>query len=1021
MVGEHRGNRNSEDESDRYHIQFEDVLELANLAIWEYDIKDNHYLFNDRFYTMLGTSNLDQGGYRMSAEYYFENFVHPDDIERVVDEMNRSFESKGSTFEHRIIRADGEVRDVYVTVKMVKSSDKRNNMVYGTIQDITERKNIENELKESEEKFREVFNNANDAMFLHKVKDRTPGNFIEVNETACQILGYKRAELRGMGPWDIDYLDSVVENVMENLFKIGKTTFETIHITKNGELRPVEINAHLFTIRDENYILSIARDIRKRKKTEKALQRSERSYRDLVDNSSVGIFKTNINGDMLFINDAMAKIFHYEDAEDLKQHNILKIYKRPDDRFRLIKKLQDDGKVTDFGLETVGKNGEKVYVMISATLADGILSGMFMDITDRKNAEDALRNSEEQLRVVFNSVEDQIFIKDRNLKYVRVNSSLEKYFGIKNEDIIGKTDGEILDAAEMADTEIVDSKVLHGEIIKEELSPLNGADAILEIVKSPMYNDDGHITGLCGIARDITYRKKTEDALIISEALYRTIFENTGAATLIFDRDGLINMVNSEMELISGYNRDEIEGKIKWTEFVHSDEYEKMMDYHKKRRKDPESAPSQYETKFINRNGELICAQITVDEIPGLGQYISSIVDITQQKKQNEDLKWELEVNQALNKLHAPLVSQETSLEDISAIILSESLKLTESSFGYVGEINPKSQDMVLLSIVPHSHGMSQAVLKLDNNDKYVGLMGHSLNTKKGFFTNDVPSHPTYETAKPQQDFMDVNNFLSVPVILKGELVGQISISNSSRDYSEKDLEAVLRLTHFYTMAIQKVRAEKQIKKSLREKEVLLREIHHRVKNNMQIISSLLNIQIQYENLDETIEVLKESQGRVKSMSIIHEKLYQSSSLTNINFKDYVENLVLDIFYSYGLVTSPIESVMEIEDISLNIDTAIPLGLIINELVTNSVKYAFPSDEGQIKIKLVSKQDQLILTIEDNGIGISEDIDIENSKTLGLKLVHTLTDQLEGKLELKADNGTQFNLFFRELDYKKRI
>lgn len=817
-------------------------------------------------------------------------------------------------------------------------------------------------------------------------------------------------------------MDSVVVNVMEDLFKMGKTTFETIHITKNGELIPVEINAHLFTIRDENYILSVARDIRKRKKTEKALQRSERNYRDLVDNSSVGIFKTNINGDILFVNDAMAKIFHYSDTEDLKENNILKLYKKPDDRFRLIKKLQDSGKVTDFGLETVGKNGETVYVTISATLVDGILSGMFMDITDRKNAEDALRNGEEQLRVVFNSVEDQVFIKDRNLKYVRVNPSIEKYYGIRNRDIIGKSDNDLFDQDEMGDTETVDTRVLTGEIVKGELSPLYHSDTILEVVKSPMYNDDGNITGLCGIARDITYRKKTEDALIISEALYRTIFENTGAATLIFDSDGLITMVNSEMELISGYSREEIEGIINWTEFVHPNEFEKMMNYHKKRQKDPKSVPSQYETKFIDRDGEIICAQITVDEIPGLRQYISSIIDITQQKKQNKDLKWELEVNQALTKLHTPLVSQETSLEDISAIILSESLKLTESSLGYVGEIIPNTQEMVVLSLIPNSHlKKNPTVLRLDNGGVYEGLMGHSLNTRKGFFTNNVQSHPAYKRVKPLEEFMDVDNFLSVPVILKGELVGQISISNSRRDYIEKDLDTILRLTNFYTMAIQKVRAEKQIKKSLAEKEVLLREIHHRVKNNMQIISSLLNIQIQYEHLDETIEVLKESQGRVKSMSIIHEKLYQSSSLTNINFKDYVEKLILNIFYSYGIVTSSIESVIDIEDISLNIDTAIPLGLIINELVTNSVKYAFPDNKGRIKIKLLPQQHQMILTIEDNGIGISEDIDVENSKTLGLKLVHTLTNQLDGKLDLKTDNGTRFKLFFRELDYKERL
>jgi len=216
-------------------------------------------------------------------------------------------------------------------------------------------------------------------------------------------------------------------------------------------------------------------------------------------------------------------------------------------------------------------------------------------------------------------------------------------------------------------------------------------------------------------------------------------------------------------------------------------------------------------------------------------------------------------------------------------------------------------------------------------------------------------------------------------------------------------------------------KAEDKIKKSLDEKETLLREIHHRVKNNMQIISSLLNLQIQYEDLDETVGVLKESQGRVKSMAIIHEKLYQSSSLTYINFKEYIEKLILDIFYSYGITTGTIESVLNIKDIHLNIDTAIPLGLIINELVTNSVKYAFPKCKGKITLKLVSNQDQIELTIADNGIGIPEDIDLENSKTLGLQLVQNLVNQLEGKLELDVNHGTEFKITFKELKYKGRI
>jgi two-component sensor histidine kinase len=189
----------------------------------------------------------------------------------------------------------------------------------------------------------------------------------------------------------------------------------------------------------------------------------------------------------------------------------------------------------------------------------------------------------------------------------------------------------------------------------------------------------------------------------------------------------------------------------------------------------------------------------------------------------------------------------------------------------------------------------------------------------------------------------------------------------------------------------------------------------------MQIISSLLNLQMEFEHLDETLGVLKESQGRVKSMAMVHEKLYQSPMFNNINFKEYVEKLVYDIFYSYGVKSGSIEPVINIDDINLNIDTAIPLGLIVNELVTNSVKYAFPQGEGTIRVELKSLQDGMELVIADDGMGLPEEFDIEKTETLGLQLVKSLTDQIDGEIELERGQGTKFKLKFKELKYKERV
>ena len=216
--------------------------------------------------------------------------------------------------------------------------------------------------------------------------------------------------------------------------------------------------------------------------------------------------------------------------------------------------------------------------------------------------------------------------------------------------------------------------------------------------------------------------------------------------------------------------------------------------------------------------------------------------------------------------------------------------------------------------------------------------------------------------------------------------------------------------------------AENQIKSSLNEKKILLQEIHHRVKNNMQIISSLLNLQTKYINDEEAVDILKESQNRVRSMAMIHEKLYQSEDLSHINFVDYIQSLVSNLFYSYNTVETNIKPIFDVENLSLNIDTAVPCGLIISELVSNSLKYAFlPETEGEILISLKFIDDKYELIIRDNGIGMPVDIDFNKLETLGLLLVNTLTEQLDGEITIIRDHGTEFIIRFKEQKYKSRI
>src|SRR5581483_10570065 len=209
-------------------------------------------------------------------------------------------------------------------------------------------------------------------------------------------------------------------------------------------------------------------------------------------------------------------------------------------------------------------------------------------------------------------------------------------------------------------------------------------------------------------------------------------------------------------------------------------------------------------------------------------------------------------------------------------------------------------------------------------------------------------------------------------------------------------------------------RAEEEIKLSLKEKEVLLKEIHHRVKNNLQIITSLLNLQSAQIKDAETLTMFRESQALVRSMALIHEKLYQSKDLARIDFDGYVRDLMVYLFRSYAANPDLIQTEIDTPNIYLSIDTAIPCGLIISELVTNSMKYAFPNGRrGKIYIGLHAHDDgNLTLEVSDNGIGFADGFDWRESDSLGLQLVSTLTSQLHGKIEVNGKGGASFRITF---------
>ena len=241
----------------------------------------------------------------------------------------------------------------------------------------------------------------------------------------------------------------------------------------------------------------------------------------------------------------------------------------------------------------------------------------------------------------------------------------------------------------------------------------------------------------------------------------------------------------------------------------------------------------------------------------------------------------------------------------------------------------------------------------------------------------------------------------------------QLKAANHQLIASEQQLKAANQ--QLQAEVTERARMEERIKASLKEKEVLLKEIYHRVKNNMQVISSILNLQSKHIEDKRALEIFRNGQSRIKSMALVHEKLYGSEDLAGIDFAEYTRSMTSNLFGLYQ-VSEAVRLKIDIKDILLNINTAIPCALIISELISNSIKYAFPGGiEGEIRIGLYTdKNGKFKLIVKDNGVGFPKEIDFRKTESLGMQLVIMLVEQLDGTVELDRSEGTAFTIQFEK-------
>jgi PAS domain S-box-containing protein len=431
-------------------------------------------------------------------------------------------------------------------------------------------------LADGDRKFQAIFNQANDAIFMHPLSESGRlEKFVEVNGTACQRLGYTRDEFRRMSPADIDARDDLagLAGVLDQLRADGQVTFETVHQRKNGTTLPVEITSRLFDLDGSKIVLSIARDITIRKATEAALVESQKKYKALYANMNEGVCLhemvydangTAVDYRIVDVNAAYESIVRLSAAEAVGALGS-RLYKQ--DRAPFLDTYAEvvrTGRSVTF--ETFWEPLEKHIAVSAFSPIRNMFATVFTDITERKQAEETLKEREAQLRTLVHIIPDLIWLKDPDGIYLSCNSRFERFFGAREQDIIGKTDYDFVDKQLAGDFIRHDrAAITQGKPLKNEEEIIfadDGHREIIETIKTPIYAPSGKLTGVLGVGRDITERKNTENALRESEEKFRLTFDSSPDAININRlRDGLFVDINHGFTQVTGFTRQDVLGK----------------------------------------------------------------------------------------------------------------------------------------------------------------------------------------------------------------------------------------------------------------------------------------------------------------------------------------------------------------------------------------------------------------------------------------------------------------------------
>lgn len=783
-------------------------------------------------------------------------------------------------------------------------------------------------------------------------------------------------------------------------------------------------------------ITVLNRIITQRKNIEKNLEESRNWLATTLESIGDAVIVTSKIGEILFINKAAERITEWkqEEARGMLLDHVFNIVNE-DTKKKVespVNKVLSTGQIVGLANHTVliTKSNKRIPVDDSAApiRSNNALNGVvlvFRDVSERRRAEQELLNSRKFIERIADSVPSIIYTYS-------INGPKINYSNYKIADLLGYSPAEVIKMGESFFTDFIhpddlvriksiyskyakanDKEILDYEYriknSKGEWRWFRSYDVVFARGK------DGFATEMLGSALDITDRKKMEEELqkysghleelvqmrtkelsaannklkaeigerakaegniIAAEEKFRSLVENSLVGIYII-QDEQYTYTNPKHDEIFGYERNEMLNMNIW-KVIPGESREIIKDAVDKRL-DKEIKSPKYSYKALRKDGILIDVEVRETRMiyNGKTAVIGTLLDITERKKAEDELRRQREYLRTVIDTDPNFVFAKDWNGRFTLVNKSVADVYGTTVEGLTGrsdaDFNPK-KDEVEHFLKDDREVMKSGVHKFIAEEKVT-------NSKTG----------------------EIRWYQTIKVPLKA-IDGSMQVLGVSADITARKL------------------AEEITKRSLEEKEMLLKEIHHRVKNNLQIIISLLKLQSRYVTDPRDLQIFNSSRSRVETMSLIHEKLYKSKDISDIDLGNYIKDLVTHILQAYKINHSEIAFNIKSDNIQLTIDTAIPCGLIINELINNTLKYAFPEGHpGKIDINIKRCDEDIILEIKDNGIGIPETFDIASSDSLGLQLVETLIKQISGTVTLDAKQGTKFIIKFKEIKYRERI